>query len=92
MYPVKGSIYWYNEIIKTEDELAQIINGDLSSIKQTKTDTDTITQQDIDKLVSVKYKYLSYCRQRYEEEKAIEDGVDKKPAKSILYFDREFGY
>jgi hypothetical protein len=87
---LRDSKYWSLEIQKTEIELADLINGDLAMVKTAKTDEDTTTLQDIEKLMKVKTSYIAYCKSRYEEELAKENQVQKP--KSILYFDREFGY
>lgn len=88
--PIKlDSAYWFNEINKTKLELAQIVNGDLSGVKTAKSDEDSTTLQDIDKIVRVKMKYISYCEEQYEDALNKEKQVQKK---SILYFDREYGY
>ncbi|MGL5960677.1 MAG: hypothetical protein ACRCZ0_01810 [Cetobacterium sp.] len=84
------SNYWLLEVKRTETELSELINGDLSSIKTVKSDEDTTMLQDIEKLMKVKTSYISYCKNRYEEELNKENRVEK--SKSILYFDREFGY
>lgn len=90
MMVVKDSAYWLSEINKTEDELSAIINGDLSTVKTAKTDEDTITQYDIDMIMKVKMNYITYCKNKYQEELAKEKPVNAK--KPILFFDREFGY
>lgn len=85
-----NSEYWLKEKIKTEIELSEIVNGDLSRVKSAKTDEDVTTLQDIDNIMKSKIKYISYCKDRYEEELRKESQVQEK--KSILYFDREYGY
>lgn len=88
---IKNSAYWLEEINKTEDELSAIVNGDLSTVKTAKTDEDTITQYDIDMIVKVKMNYITYCKNKYQEELEKEK-PSLEPKKAILFFEREFGY
>lgn len=85
------SKYWFNEWQKTELELGELINGDLGIVKSAKTDEDTTTMHDIEKLISAKKQYIIYCKNRYQEELNLEE---KKESiiKPITYFAREFGY
>lgn len=85
-----GSDYWLQKLNEAELELIELMSGDLSCVKTAKTDEDTTTLQDIQSLIKAKLKYISYCKQRYEEELVKENQVESK--KSILYFDRECGY
>lgn len=48
------SNYWLSEIKKTKLELAEIINGDLFSIKSAKTSDDSTTFQDLEKMIKAK--------------------------------------
>ena len=84
------SKYWELEINKTEIELSQLVNGDLSCLKTAKSDEDSTTLQDVDKTIQAKLKYIQYCKNRYNEEIEKETKVQKK--KSSLYLNRECGY
>lgn len=84
------SNYWLSEIKKTKLELAEIINGDLFSIKSAKTSDDSTTFQDLEKMIKAKKDYIKYCEFEYETELAKEKKTEK--ITSILYFEREFGY
>lgn len=87
---IKDSAYWASEINKTQEYLAELIHGDLAGIKSTKSADDTITMQDVSSEIEKCKYYLSYCES--EHQKAIEQEEGKKESKSILYFNREFGY
>lgn len=87
---IKDSAYWAGEINKTQEYLAELIHGDLAGIKSTKSADDTITMQDVSSEIEKCKYYLSYCESEYQ--KAIEQEEGKKETKSILYFNREFGY
>lgn len=87
---IKDSNYWLSEINKTEDEMAAIIHGDLSTVKSAKTDEDTITQFDIDVIMKSKSSYISYCKNKYQE--ALKSEQKEKAKKPILFFAREYGY
>lgn len=84
-----NSEYWLKEKQKTQLELSELINGKLFSLKTAKTDEDNITKQDIDKLIKAKFKYIQFCEDKYQEELAKENQVQKK---SLLYIEREYGY
>lgn len=88
---LKNSNYWKNEIEKTQEYLSELIHGDLAGIKSTKSADDTITMQDVsDEIEKCKY-YISYCETEYKKAIEEEEGVSEQ-TKSILYFNREFGY
>lgn len=90
MVEIKNSFYWQGEINKTESELSSIMNGEVSVTKNTSSKEDTVQLQDIDKIIKSKLHYIRYCKDRYSEE--LEKEKKTTPKKSILYFNREFGY
>lgn len=83
------SKYWQNEIDKTEISIAELINDETVSAKTSKTDEDNLILQDLDKVMSEKRKYISYCKVRLQEELNKESKIEKP---SILFVPREFGY
>lgn len=84
------SNYWLSEIKKTKLELAELINGDLFSVKTAKTNEDTTTFHDLEQMIKAKKDYIKYCESEYEKE--ISKEKKTKKITSIIYFDREFGY
>lgn len=88
---IKDSAYWQSEINKTQEYLAELIHGELAGVKSTKSADDTITMQDISSEIEKCKYYLSYCETKLKEALEQEEG-NKKESKSILYFNREFGY
>lgn len=88
---VKDSAYWVSEINKTQTYLSQLIHGDLAGIKTTKSADDAVTLQDIDKEIEKCRQYIRYCEAELEKALEQEEGKKSKP-KSLLYFNREYGY
>ncbi|MGL5962426.1 MAG: hypothetical protein ACRCZ0_10835 [Cetobacterium sp.] len=92
---IKDSAFWLAERDKTEDFLAELIHGSLSSLKSVKSDEDTASYHEMqDQIGKVRY-YLNYCNERYKEaldKEAEAEGKLTQPKKHILYFEREFGY
>lgn len=89
---IKNSVYWKSEIDKTQNYLSELIHGELAGVKSTKSSDDTITFQDIDKEIEKCQIYISYCEKQYEKALEEESGQKNEKIKSILYFDREYGY
>lgn len=88
---VKDSKYWKGEIEKTQDVLSQLLRGETAGVKSTKSNDDSISFQDIDKMTRECRLYISYCETQYQ--KALEEEQGKKPkTKSILYFNSVYGY
>lgn len=88
---LKNSAYWQSEIETTQEYLAELIHGELAGVKSSKSSDDTIQLQDIDKEVEKCKTYIAYCEK--ELEKALEqEGQKESNKKSILYFEREYGY
>ena len=81
--------YWENELKTTNIALAELINGDLATLKTAKTVKDTTTLQELNQMVKAKLAYRELCEEEIEKAKNKEQGLDKK---SLLYINRECGY
>ncbi len=87
----KDSSYWKSEIDKTQEVLSKLLTGDTVGVKGTKSGDDSITFQEIDKLIKECRKYLTYCENQYK--KALEEEQGEKPkSESKLFFNSVYGY
>ena len=88
---LKDSKYWKNEIDKAQTVLSQLLMGDTSGVKATKSNDDSITFQDIDKMTKECRLYIAYAEEQYQKALDEENKTKEKP-KSILYFESVYGY
>lgn len=89
---IKNSIYWKEEIDRTQELLAQLLRGDTAGVKSAKTGDDTITYQDIGAMAKECRIYLAYCQEQYDKALEEEGKKYKTKNKSILYFPSSYGY
>lgn len=90
MPSLKNSVYWKNEISVTQDQLAELLKSETFEVQTAKSDEDSITYQSIKERVRILREYLMYCEKEYED--ALQEENNIPVNKSILYFEREYGY
>ncbi|MGL5962558.1 MAG: hypothetical protein ACRCZ0_11515 [Cetobacterium sp.] len=84
-----GLEYWEEQLSITNTELAELINGDLATLKTAKTVKDVTTLQELNQIVKAKLTYRDLCEKEIIKAKKVLEGAVEK---SKLYIDRECGY
>lgn len=78
--------YWELEINITQDKIKDLLLGNSSGIKSSKSGDDEITEHSLREQVDALYRYISYCEEKKQEAGAKSNKI------GILFIDRDCSY